>query len=176
MTQTETCIALIKGYCAVIVLLLPKTFQNGGMLITAFFIAMSAIVSTYCIGKLIDVGLATRLYSYSLIVERALGKRGRFCLDVMVSLTQFSFTIAGIIFIVNTFKVTFDNIFDIDSNQWIYGSLIICIYCPISFVRNIASFSFTFMLGNLLVLLAVLFVSVYCGMTMVRQDGVGADI
>lgn len=176
MTQTETFIALIKGYCGTIVLLLPKTFQNGGLLMTPFFIAMSALMSTYCISKLVDAGLATHLYSYSLLVEKALGKRGRFGLDVMVSLTQFSFTIAGIIFIVNTFKVTFDGLFGMDSNPWIYGCIIICVYCPLSFVRNIASFSFTFMLGNLLILLAVLFVSVYCGMTMVRQDGLGTEI
>ena len=126
------------------------------------FIALSAFISTVCIGKLIDAGLATKLYSYSLIVEKALGKKGRFFLDVMVCLTQFSFTIAGIIFIVNSFKITIDTLFETDSNPYYYGAIIVAIYTPISWVRNIAKFSFTFMLGNLLILLAVLFVSVYC--------------
>lgn len=43
-------------------------------------------------------------------------------------------------------------------------------------VRNLAKFSFTFILGNLLILLAVLYVSVYCCMTMVRQDGIAPEI
>jgi len=54
---------------------------------TSIFLVTNAIISSYCIGKLIDAGLATNLYSYSLIVERAMGKRGRFGIDVMVSLT-----------------------------------------------------------------------------------------
>jgi len=72
--------------------------------------------------------------------------------------------------------MTFDQLFDIDSNPWIYGSIIICIYAPIAWVRNIAKFSFTFMLGNLLILMAVAFVTVYCFMTMARQDGIAPDV
>ena len=158
----------MKGYCATAVLLLPKTFQNGGLGVTSIFIATSALLSTFCVGKLIDAGLATKLFSYSLIVEKALGKKGRFFLDVMVGLTQFSFTIAGIIFIINSFKTTVDTLFDTDSNPLIYGVMIIAIYTPISWVRNIAKFSFTFMLGNILILLAIVFVSVYCFMVIGR--------
>ena len=94
--------------------------------------------------------------------------RDSFFLDVMVCLTQFSFTIAGIIFIVNSFKITIDTLFETDSNPYYYGAIIVAIYTPISWVRNIAKFSFTFMLGNLLILLAVLFVSVYCCMVLAR--------
>ena len=54
--------------------------------------------------------------------------------------------------------------------------IIICIYTPISWVRNIAKFSFTYLLGNLLILLAVLFVSIYCCMVLGRQDGIGEGI
>lgn len=144
--------------------------------ITPIFISISAIVSTICIGKLVDTGLANNLYSYSLVVEKAFGKKGRFVLDVMVSLTQFGFTLPGIIFIMKTFKNTIDALFDVDTNLWVYGLILICIYTPISWVRNIAHFSVTYLLGNLLILLAVLFVSVYCFMTLGRQDGIGEGI
>ena len=87
LSPRETYIALLKGFCATAVLMLPITFQNGGIVATPIFIAGSAIVSTICIGKLIDAGLATRLFSYSLIVEKALGKKGRFVLDLMVCLS-----------------------------------------------------------------------------------------
>ena len=176
MTPRETYIALIKGYCCTAVLLLPKTYQNGGLGMTSIFIAGSALISTYCVGKLVDAGLQTKLYSYSLIVERALGKKGRFGLDVMISLTQFCFSIAAIIFIINTFKITFDMLLVTETNPWIYGGVVICIFTPIAWVRNIAKFSFTFMLGNLLILLAVAYVTVYCFMVMDRQGGMGPDI
>jgi len=135
---------------------------------TSLFLFTSALVSAYSIGKLIDVALATNTYSYSLIVERAMGKKGRFVLDLMVSLTQFTFTVLGVIFFISTFKVTFDQLLSIDSNPAIYGCIVICIYTPMSWVRNIANFSFTFLLGNLTILLAILYVTVYCCMTMVR--------
>ena len=176
MSQKETYIALLKGYCATVVLLLPKTFQNGGLGATAIFISLSAFVSTICIGKLIDAGLFLKLFSYSLIVEKALGKKGRFALDLMVCLTQISFTIAAIIFLASALKLTMDNLFNVDSNPWIYACFIIAIYTPLAWVRNIAKFSFTFLLGNLLILLAILFVSVYCGMVISRQGGVAEGI
>ena len=176
MSTRETYIALIKGYCASAVLMLPKTFQNGGIGVTPIFIVLMAIVSTFCVGKLVDAGLAKQLFSYSLIVEKAFGKKGRFVLDTMVALTQFCFTIAGIIFIVGSFKITVDTLFSVDSSPWYYGALIVVIYTPISWVRNIAKFSFTFMLGNLLILLAILFVSVYCCMVISRQDGLAEGV
>lgn len=176
LSPRETYIALIKGYCASVVLMLPRVFQNGGLGVTPIFIITSAVISTYCVGKLVDTGLAKQLYSYSLIVERAFGKKGRFILDFMIALTQFSFTIAGIIFIVSSFKITVDTLFSVDSNPWIYGGVIVLIYTPISWVRNIAKFSFTFMLGNILILMAVLFVSVYCCMVLARQDGIAEGV
>jgi len=142
---------------------------------TIFFIG-SAIVSTYCIGMLIDTGLATNLISYSLLVERAMGKKGRIGLDVMVSLSQITFTIPGIIFVINTLKMTIDPLFAIDSNPWIYGGLIICIYSLMAWERNIAKFSFSYFLGNLLMLLVVLSITVYCCMIMNRQDGIAPGV
>ena len=143
---------------------------------TSFFIIISAFLSTYCVNQLVDAGIATRLLSYSLIVEQVFGKKGRFGLDVMVSFTQFSVTIAGVIFLIKTWQVTFDYLFTVNSNPWIYGCIIICIYSPIACVRDIGKFSFTFMLGNLLILLAVVYVTVYCFMTIARLDEIAPEI
>ena len=76
----------------------------------------------------------------------------------------------------NTFKATFDTILGLDTNPWIYGCLVIAIYTPISWVRNIAKFSFSFMLGNFLILLAVLYVTTYCFMELSRQGGIGEGV
>ena len=175
MSSGEVYIALLKGYCASVVLMMPKTFQNGGLGVTPIFIITSAVLSSICIGKLVDAGLATNLYSYSLVMEKALGKKGRLFLDIMVALTQFSFTLTGAAFISNTFKMTIDTLWGIETNIWVYGAIIIAVFIPFSWVRNIGKFSFTFMLGNLLVLMAVLFVSVYCCM-LINRDGIGEDI
>lgn len=176
LSYFETYIALIKGYCAIAILMLPKSFANGGYGVSPLFIAGNAVVSTVCVAKLIDAGNHFKLYSYSLVVEKALGKRGRFVLDVMIALTQLSFTISHITFLVSSFKTTVDTLSGADTNVWIYGAIVIMIYSPIAWVRNIAKFSFTFMLGNLLIVMGVTFVTVYCFMTMARQGGLGEGL
>lgn len=47
----------------------------------------SAFITTICAIKLVEVGLKTKLMSYSLIGEHALGKKGRKMIDVMIALT-----------------------------------------------------------------------------------------
>ena len=47
-----------------------------------------------CAFKLLEAGLKLKLYSYSLVVEKVLGKKGRVVLDIMIAITQISFAIS----------------------------------------------------------------------------------
>ena len=64
-------------------------------------------------------------------------------------------------FLVTSMKSTFDVIFTIDSNIVIYATIVVLILTPMAWVRNIAMFSFTFLIGNLLILITVIVTSVY---------------
>ena len=64
MTSFETYIALLKGYCSISILLLPKAFLHGGWLASAAFELGAAIITTICVMKLVQVGLKLNLYSY----------------------------------------------------------------------------------------------------------------
>ena len=108
MSPFQTYIALIKGYCVLGVLLGPKAFLNGGWGISNIFMITSGALSLYATLKLVDVGLATKLYSYPLAVERILGKKWRFVLEIAIAMTQFSFAISHGSFIINSFKGTID--------------------------------------------------------------------
>ena len=87
LSPFETYIALIKGYCAMTILLLPKAFTNGGWLASSIFLFTSGIVTTMCAIKLAQAGLKLEVYSYSLIVEKTFGNVGRVLLDIMIALT-----------------------------------------------------------------------------------------
>ena len=87
MSNFDTYIALIKGYCVLSVLLIPKAFSNGGWGISAIFLLTSGYFSMIACLKLVDVGLQLNLYSYSLAVEKALGKNARVFIDVAIMLT-----------------------------------------------------------------------------------------
>ena len=57
---------------------MPKAFMNGGWAASALMEVGSGVISSICVVKLVQSGLKYKLYSYSLIVEKAFGgKRGR---------------------------------------------------------------------------------------------------
>jgi len=82
--------------------MLPKAFKNGGWAISAAMLLLSGILTTICVDKLVQAGQKYRLYSYSLVAEKAMGKTGKRILDIMVALTQYSFTISHMTFLVTS--------------------------------------------------------------------------
>ena len=173
MTPFETYIALIKGYCVLSVLISPKAFVNGGYGVSGIFIAGSGIVSLLACLKLVDAGLATNIYSYPLVVEKILGKKSRVIVEIAITLTQFSFVISHITFLIQSCKTTIDTLLEVDSPIAYYIVAVCTINTLLSWVRNLAKFSFTFIVGNFLIITAVIYVSVYAGK---HIDGLGPDI
>ena len=108
MTWGETFVALLKGYCAIAILVMPKGFVTGGWAASSILEVASAVVTTICAVKLVSVGLKEGVYSYSLIIEKAFGSKGRLILDIMIASTQFGFTISHMSFIVQSMKSTID--------------------------------------------------------------------
>ena len=87
-------------------------------------------------------------------------------MDIMISLAQYSFTISHIAFIIQSLQSTIDTSFDIKSSFMPYVLLVLAILPPVAWVNNIALFSWTYMLGNLLIFMTVITVSVYCVTTL----------
>jgi len=87
LSPAETYLALIKGYCAVSVVLIPKAFVNGGWGASTIFLVSSGVLSLVCCLKLADVGLNLNLYSYPLAIERVLGRKSRIGLEIAIALT-----------------------------------------------------------------------------------------
>ena len=87
MTAFQTYIALVKGYCGACVLFTPKAFANGGYMFSTVALIFSAWFTTICAVKLIKIGQKMDCFSYSEIVKKAFGKRGRSMLDLMIFLS-----------------------------------------------------------------------------------------
>ena len=102
MSPFETYIALIKGYCVLLVLILPKAFASGGFLASSILLIVSGVFSAASACLLAEAGQRENLYSYSLLVHRAFGPTGKLAIDVMISLAQYSFTISHIAFIIQS--------------------------------------------------------------------------
>jgi amino acid permease len=86
MSNTKVFFSIFKGYCALIVLILPKSFVNGGYFASSMVLVVMSILSTYCALMLIQAGVKTKIMSYSLLCQEAMGKNGRVAIDIMLIL------------------------------------------------------------------------------------------
>ena len=51
---------------------------------------------------LVEAGLATKLYSYPLIVEKILGPKSRVMLEITIAMTQYAFAVSHIVFLISS--------------------------------------------------------------------------
>jgi amino acid permease len=65
-------------------------------------------------------------------------------------------------FIIGSLKSTVDDIYEIDTNPYLYSWLLMAILTPLACVRNIAKFSFTFLIGVMMILISFFVVSTLC--------------
>jgi len=83
----ETYFGVLKAYCAISILIIPKAFTNGGYIFSPLCILVSAFITTVCALKLVDAGLYVKIFNYSAIVKLALGRKMKVLLDIMLVLT-----------------------------------------------------------------------------------------
>ena len=82
----ETFIAMFKAYCAINVLLLPKAFANGGFILSPSALLVATIFEAFCAVRLSMIARHFKIYSYSLLMQKAMGQWGlqaaRICLGL----------------------------------------------------------------------------------------------
>jgi len=167
----ETYVALIKGYCALMILVLPKSFESGGYLFSPIVLVLSALVQMISATKLVRTGLHLGLTSYSLIALKTLGTRGKQLLDLMIATTQFSFSLSLVTYITQSWKIIALSVFGLDVHIWSIAYLLMMILVPIAWVRNISKFSFTFLMGNLLILATLVTVVIVLSVKLYDRGG-----
>jgi amino acid permease len=66
------------------VLFTPKAFANGGYLFSQVALFFSGYLTTVCALKLVRIGQKINCFSYSEIVRKAFGSKGKNFLDFMI--------------------------------------------------------------------------------------------
>jgi len=79
-------------------------------------------------------------------------------------------------FLIESCKTTVDEIWNTDSAVAIYIFIVIVVYSLLSWIRNLAKLSFTFMMGNFLIIVTAICVTVYASKLLSSQGGPGPDI
>lgn len=106
MNTVQAYFGLIKAYCAINVLLLPKSFKNGGWLLSPISLIVACIFEATCAIKLAQCGLFTGTISYQHIVLTALGPSFHKVFMIIIAVVQFQFTISQLAFIVESINST----------------------------------------------------------------------
>ena len=104
----------------------------------------------------------------------------------MISLTQYSFTIAQFAFTVNGIKSLAISFFDFKEgdmalgvihthNVWTYGTFLIIVCTLLAWVRNISKFSFTFLFATILMLITGIVIAFYA-LDKMAMEGIGKGV
>lgn len=65
LSPFEVYITLVKGYCVILILIIPRAFVTGGYMTAALLMAASGFISTVTASLLVKSGLRAQLTSYS---------------------------------------------------------------------------------------------------------------
>ena len=106
LTPFEVYIALVKGYCVILILIIPRAFVTGGFISTALLLLGSGIISTLCASLLVKSGLSAKIHSYSELTGHVLGSKMKVMIDLCISLAQYSFTVSHIAFMLESLRST----------------------------------------------------------------------
>ena len=102
MSDTKTFFALVKAYCAINVLLLPLSFAEGGYILSPFAMAVALFFMALCAARLTSMAAEFGIYSYPLLMEEAMGRKGLIAARICLALSHFQFTIGQISFTVES--------------------------------------------------------------------------
>lgn len=102
LSPFQTYFSLLKGFVCTGILYLPKNFQNGGWLWAAIAMILSFFLTLICLIKLIECKNKVPNGSFSEIGMQAMGKPGKYLVDIFLSLAQIGFVTAYIYFIITS--------------------------------------------------------------------------
>lgn len=86
LSPFEVYIALVKGYCVILVLIIPRAFVTGGYMTTALLMLASGIIGCYTANLLVKSGLKARIHSYSELTGHVLGPKSKVVIDICISM------------------------------------------------------------------------------------------
>ena len=163
LTPWQTYFSLLKGFVCTGILYLPKNFKNGGWAWALVSMVLSFILTLVCMIKLLECKARTPGGRFSDIGMKAMGLKGKYLVDVFLTLAQLGFVTAYIYFIVTSLH---DVVFDLtnpnyDTPRIWFGLLCFVIYVPLCLVRKIEKFAWTHILADALILITTIVIIVY---------------
>ncbi|CDW89459.1 UNKNOWN [Stylonychia lemnae] len=142
--------------------------RNGGWLWSGICMILSFILTFVCMQKLMQAR-ARHNVSFSELGFRAMGKPGRFAVDLFLTLQQFGFVCGQLYFILSTTETV---IKDATPNHYDFSRIYIGIIAffvmtPLSYVRQVQKFAIFYIFADVLILVTVVTIIAYSSQSVV---------
>ena len=122
LSPMQTYFSLLKGFVCTGILYLPKNFSNGGWAWALTSMVLSFFLTLFCMIKLLECKSKVPNGSFSDIGFKALGMKGKYMVDIFLSLAQIGFVTAYIYFIVSSLHDVVKDAFSYDLNRIWFGN------------------------------------------------------
>jgi amino acid permease len=98
MGTMATLFAVLKAYCSINILLLPRSFVNGGFVLSPIMLVVSCTLECTCAVLVSNIALQYGIYDYAALVEHAFGLTARKIVRTLLMLVHFQFLIGQVTF------------------------------------------------------------------------------
>lgn len=170
-TATKAVMLLLKSFVGTGVLFLPKAFLNGGLLFSSLTLVFVACLSQLCFLLLIQAKKTVGVGSFGDLGGALYGPIMRKMILFSIVLSQIGFAAAYIVFTSENLQAL---ILAVTNNKMLVNIetlifLQLLIFLPLSMVRNLAKLSITALIADLFILLGLVYLYYWGGMTLARN-------
>lgn len=154
---------LLKAFVGTGIMFLPKAFKNGGMLFSAITLVVVSAVTMICFELLLSCRKQYGGGGYGDLGQLIVGKRLRQLILISITLSQFGFVCAGLIFTAENLASFFDAVTPeskpLGTNALIGIQLVLLI--PLAFIRNISKLGPAALLADVFILIGLTYIYWY---------------
>lgn len=173
-----TVMNVLKGFICTAILFLPKELKTGGWAFMIFALILSCGLTIYCAQLLLEVKTHVNSTSYTDIGEQLFGFWGKWSVNICVACSQALFCCGYVYFIISNVHFIIQQITNTktEGDEVYTAGICFVVFVLLCWVRKIELFAATSSLGNIIIMLVLLFVIIEGTTELVKGDRGGKGI
>eukprot|EP00164_Ancoracysta_twista_P002919 GFYU01003886.1.p1 GENE.GFYU01003886.1~~GFYU01003886.1.p1 ORF type:complete len:546 (-),score=116.20 GFYU01003886.1:168-1805(-) len=174
----KTFVVLLKCFAGTGILVMPKSFQNGGLVASTILLPLVGLLATYCMLLLVKCRQSTgKTCHYDDIGYYAYGEWARWCVQFSLTLFQMGCVCAYFIFIAKNMKTVLETLYDCAtwSHELEYSTLMllqVIVFVPLTWIRRLKYLALPSLLADVFVVYSL---AAMYGYSIKRMSESGVD-
>jgi len=156
----QTALLILKSTVGGTLIVVPEAYKGAGLISASMVMILIAGIEIYCMSLLIRCSVKIGGGSYGQIMERCLGRKGLWAVDVSLVTSQLGFVCTEILYVATNlpdalaaFKSTLPAWMLLTQTDVLFGQMILAV--PMAWIRHLKYFALTNVLANVTVLSAL---------------------